>query len=309
MINVATKNCLSPNKLSRFVAVSMLVILVLSLCGCGNDKAEQNENNESAIEESLENEETNVTKTLDDYSWEELSVISEEIAATQSEDEAIEVAKSYNLVASDGKLDGAQTKSVELSNGTIVEVQIAGFRHDDKTSGGKAGITFIFKDIIAEHPMNSTNTNEGGWKNSQMRAWLASAGMDMLPSDLSSRIVEVDKMSNNVGASKSKISATSTPDKLWLFSTTELCGKASSHSTSQDYVQITEGNEYKLFRDQDVNSTATNLILYRESYWWVRSADPIQSHGFMYVTSFGQPDQDYNNYASITYSVVPGFCI
>ena len=72
--------------------------------------------------------------------------------------------KKYNLCTPDGKLDGTQVKNVTLFDGTTTQVQIAGFAHDDKTVGsGKAGITFIFKDAVAEHSMNNSRTNAGGW--------------------------------------------------------------------------------------------------------------------------------------------------
>ena len=89
------------------------------------------------------------------YTWDELSQISAEIGAAGDEAAAIEVAKKYNLCTPEGKLDGTQVKSVTLADGTQTTVQIVGFAHDDKTSGGKAGITFIFGDCVGEAPMNS----------------------------------------------------------------------------------------------------------------------------------------------------------
>ena len=141
-------------------------------------------------------------------------------------------------------------------------MQIVGFNHDVKSDGsGKAGITFIFKDAIAKHDMNPSDTTSGGWKDSQMRSWLATEGMSMLPSDLQSKIIAVDKVTLGEGIfseelKKQKIQeaidkarnkgeeysaqdmelnarlggwglyrapSTTTSDKLWLFSRDEIC--------------------------------------------------------------------------------------
>ena len=83
-----------------------------------------------------------VKSAVEAYTWDELAQISDEIGAAGDEAAAIEVAKKYNLVTADGKLDGTQVKLVTLTNNMTVPVQIVGFAHDDKTAGGKAGITF-----------------------------------------------------------------------------------------------------------------------------------------------------------------------
>lgn len=230
----------------------------------------------------------------------------------------MEIAKKYNLTTPEGKLDGTQTKSVALSNGTTVDVQICGFRHDNKTDGGKAGITFIFKDCIAEHDMNSNNSNAGGWQNSQMRSWLASEGMNMLPEDLKSKIVAVDKMTNNTGKTQSASSVTKTSDSLWLFSLTELAGKGSPNDFSPSYVHAAdiynaEGTEYKLFRDMNVDFRNDNGVLVKcfngsSGNWWERSPDPTYSVDFQYAGHDGYPFGGTNS-ADISLGVAPGFCI
>lgn len=254
-----------------------------------------------------------VKDSVNDYSWDELSKVSAEISEASSEGDAIEVAKKYNLTTADGKLDGTQTKSITLSDGTDANVRITGFWHDDKTNGGKAGITFIFKDAIARHDMNSSNSNSGGWKDSQMRAWLASDGINMLPDDLKGVLIEVDKKTNNVGETESTASVSTTSDKLWLYSATELCGKVDWSSTSayNDIINA-EGAEYKLYRDMSVNSAGSNGILVKwfegdSCNWWGRSPRPNLSGDFCVVTYVGIPRGSGN--ASFSGGVVPGFCI
>ena len=264
-----------------------------------------------------------VKSAVEAYTWDELSQISNEIAAAGSEDAAIEVAKRYNLCTPDGKLDGTQVKSVTLSDGTQTDVQIAGFAHDDKTSGGKAGITFIFGESIAEAPMNTTDTNAGGWEGSQMRAYLNSDGMALLPDELSSVVVPVDKLSNNVGETETTSSVTVTSDSLWLFSLPELGGNVpedrigDGYGLYEDiYVRVFDaaGFQYKLFRDAGASmSNSDNAILVKTqtdtySFWWLRTSDSRDSYNFLRVDQHGYVPAG-GDAADFQRGVVPGFCI
>ncbi|MEY8314740.1 DUF6273 domain-containing protein [Adlercreutzia muris] len=254
-----------------------------------------------------------VKSAVEAYTWDELAQISDEIGAAGDEAAAIEVAKKYNLCTPEGKLDGTQVKLVTLTNNMTVPVQIVGFAHDDKTAGGKAGITFMFGDAIAEAPMNQTDTNAGGWEASQMRAYLNGDGMALLPEDLKKVVAPVDKLTNNVGETQDVSAATTTSDSLWLFSAAELCGSIDWYSDpSYNAVFNAEGFEYQLFRDMAVDSSNANDILvknYQNSpyFWWERSPNPDGSVRFRNVGSVGNPDF-YDNAGSSS-GVVPGFCL
>ncbi len=254
-----------------------------------------------------------VKSAVEAYTWDELAQISDEIGAAGDEAAAIEVAKKYNLCTPEGKLDGTQVKLVTLTNNMTVPVQIVGFAHDDKTAGGKAGITFMFGDAIAEAPMNQTDTNAGGWEASQMRAYLNGDGMALLPEDLKKVVAPVDKLTNNVGETQDVSAVTTTSDSLWLLSAAELCGSIDWYSDpSYNAVLNAEGFEYQLFRDTAVDSSNANDILvknYQNSpdYWWERSPIPSHSGYFLYVNSGGGPD--YSVGAGNSFGVVPGFCL
>ena len=252
-----------------------------------------------------------IKDSVDDYTWEELSAISAEIAAASDEDEAIEIAKTYNLVNEEGTLNGTQSKTIRLTNGTEISVQIVGFAHDDKSDGsGKAGITFMFVDAIAKINMNSTSGNAGGWASSEMRSWLAFEGKELLPEELQNVIVAVNKLTNNVGETESTSSVTTTSDELWLFSYTELAGKSNA---SYAAILNAEGSQYKLFRDLNIQYASSNYILKKayqssaSSYWWQRSPNPDGSKSFMRVDSSGIPNN--SGLAYYSNAVVPGFCI
>ena len=255
-----------------------------------------------------------VKDSTEAYTWDELSRISDEIGKASDENAAMEIAKKYNLTTKDGKLDGTQTKSVTLSNGVKTVVQIVGFAHDEKADGGKAGITFIFRDSIVTHNMNSTDSNAGGWEKSEMRSYLNSEGVNLLPSDLKQKVVSVKKLTNNVGETQDVSSVTKTTDQLWLFSGVELCGDTGSWWSNRAYadIQNAEGLEYKLFRDEGVYPKGSNSILEKKldgnSFsWWERSPDPHNSDYFGRVNAGGNPYKVEP--ARHFLDVCPGFCI
>lgn len=259
-----------------------------------------------------------VKSAVEAYTWDELSRVSAKIAAAGGGEAAIEVAKRYNLCNPDGTLDGAQVKSVALSDGRELLVQIVGFAHDDRTGGGKAGITFAFAGCLASAPMNATAASAGGWEASQMRSWLEGAAMGLLPEDLASAIVPVDKLTNNVGDTDSASSVTATSDRLWLLSAAEICGPVDWYEqwdgsmAALDGVLSAEGSQYQLFRDAGVGAGATNAVLVRElgagpATWWERTPGPVGDDGFYAVSYEGYP-ADFD-YADLSNAVVPGFCI
>lgn len=257
-----------------------------------------------------------VKSAVEAYTWNELSQISAEIGAAGDEAAAIEVAKKYNLCTPEGKLDGTQVKSVTLADGTRTTVQIVGFAHDDKTAGGKAGITFIFGDCVGEASMNGEPTNAGGWEASQLRGYLNGDWRSQLPQELDAVIVPVDKLTNNVGETQDVSSVTATSDSLWLFSLAELAGPISATEASYGYEWLpeifnAEGSRYQLFSDAGVAWDGENSILVKNFQgssfsWWERTPNPLYTYGFWSVASVGNPNAGGD---IDSYGVVPGFCI
>lgn len=269
--------------------------------------------------------------TIEDYTWEELSDISAQIAAASSDEAALEIAKQYNLVNDEGKLDGSQVKSVTLSDGTELGAMIIGFAHDRATSGGTAGISFIFTDCVSLQPMNAAKTNDGGWEASELREWLSTEGLGLLPEDLQKVIVSVEKESNDAGDGTASPQVVTTSDKLWLLSTAEVCGETAYYEDERDELVNAEGSQYQLFSDCDVDPMGPNAILLKSSHfnsstryavepadpdtinastrvWWLRTANPSDySHRFRCVRSDGDPAT--NVLSSYAEGVVPGFSI
>ncbi len=276
----------------------------------------------SSSSSSSGSSEITVRTSLADYSWDELGRISDEVSAASSESAAATVLKKYNLLDSSGKLTTA-SKSINLTDGTTLAVQLVGYYHDSKAAGsGKAGLTFITKDCYGTHAMNTSATNSGGWSGSEMRSWLNSTVLNTFPSEVKDQVVSVSKLTNNTGQTQSTSAVTSTSDKLFLFSWPEMLGTVSWNagaSTSYiDAVVNAEGTQYQLFQQGGVAGTQesdTSGLLRKAlisggstSYvsWWTRSSTPNRADGFGDIDNGGV---DNGGVATASQGVVFGFCI
>ena len=288
-------------------------------------------------------------ESVNDYSWEELSAISEEIAAALSDEAALDIARSYHLVNDDGKLDGSQSKEIVLSDGRKANVTIVGFRQDSRADGALTGITFMFEGSIDMRAMNSgtgygwlDEDDEaylfGGWATCELRGWLNGDFADMLPVDLSSVIQKVEKTSTaatseQIGEMDDGTIASSldsllekTEDVLWLPSASEVAGISDDTDASFDYEDVgyrdwlrSEGDQYQLFVDGGVVEEEPSLLLIKKSItqsgegdacsWWLRS----MYDSFYQVAQDGTMDRYENEESPASpgdsRGIVPCFCI
>lgn len=250
-----------------------------------------------------------VRANVAEYSWEELSQISELISAAGNDTEAREIATEYHLCNPDGTLDGTQTKQLKLSDGTVVTMQVLGFYHDERADGGKAGITFGSRGIVGTHAMNKDDTTAGGWRDSDLRAWMNDDLLDMLPSEVASQVVPVVKYTNAVGVTTDPASVVATTDTLWAPAYAELGGHMYMPDEKHDEVFNAEGEQYQLYADMRATWDAPNDILAIAGVdrWWERSPDPMDGRYTMAVGPDGIPW--YANTPKNEYGVVMCFCI
>ncbi len=259
------------------------------------------------------------------YSWQELSNIAAEIHDADSDAEGNEIAAQYNLLNASGKID-TSTKSVTLSDGTVAHVMLAGIRHDDLSSGGKAGLTFVFADAPAAYAMNDDASNDGGWEKSEMRAWLNEDFAGMLPSDLKGAIKAADKKTNS-SAYTTPGAVSSTSDKLWLLSLVEIGGSVSPNdiiggSGIPAATYNAEGKQYQAFSEMKVSGNDDNdklmrtftgsdgngIVMTGEACpWWQRSLSMTWTSGFAAVDADGNPLNAWITDHEL--GVVPGFCL
>ena len=188
------------------------------------------------------------------------------------------------------------TKDITVGSETLTLV-IMGFNHDDLASGGKAGITFGMKNLMATtRRMNASNTNSGGFNGSEMYSWLQNTLLPTLPSGLQAVLKSVNKKTS-AGSQSSTINTNSM--KLFLFSEIEIFG-------STTYSKVGEGSQYSCF------ATAANRIKYLSNgsgsayWWWERSPNGSNSNAFCSVYSDGNA---HLNNADSTYGVCFGFCV
>ena len=166
------------------------------------------------------------------------------------------------------------SKTVNIG-GTNYEVQIIGFNHDDKVSGGKAAYSFQLVDCLNQtQQMNTSNTNTGGWNGSAMRGRM-STYKSQLPAALRNVIKTVKKKSGTGGGSSSGTQQTN--DDLFLLSEIEIFGTTT-------YSVAGEGTQYEWYkagnsRIKKVNGSA--------NYWWERSPCSGNTNGFCAVDSSG----------------------
>lgn len=185
------------------------------------------------------------------------------------------------------------SKTVNIG-GTNYEVQIIGFNHDDKVSGGKAAYSFQLVDCLNQtQQMNTSNTNTGGWNGSAMRGRM-STYKSQLPAALRNVIKTVKKKSGTGGGSSSGTQQTN--DDLFLLSEIEIFGTTT-------YSVAGEGTQYEWYkagnsRIKKVNGSA--------NYWWERSPYSGDTYSFCIVGSSGSADFSG---ASNSIGVSFGFCV
>lgn len=258
-----------------------------------------------------------VKASLAEYTWEELSAISAQISAAPTRDEALAIARSYNLVDDAGTPTG-DTIAVTLSDGSTLRVYLADVYHDDLVGGGKAGLTFLSWNLPLSHRMNADDTNMGGWASSEMRSWLANTALGMLPNDLHTAIRPVIKMTNNTGNTHDTTSVTMTEDSLWIPSVNEVAGDVSwvwssdaDNSGGYNAVLNAEGDQYAVFASAVTETDGPNAALALRgdgsSSWWLRTSSASVTSNYRYVTEDGNPCGFGN--ASGERGVCIGFCL
>ena len=276
-------------------------------------------------------------ETLEEYSWEELAAISDRIGKLDAA-AALEYAKDMNLISESGRFEGAQNKHIMLATGQETSASIIGIAHDALVGrgSGSAGLTFMFDDAIAMQAMNndagfvdiaaseSVNTY-GGWCASEVRTWLNSVFLDLLPADLEPYLSTVEK--NGIAAFSIALFDDDSPvavpeeliettcDKLWLPAVIEIADKSdldiALESPAIYQVLEMEGRLYQRFaenktaRVKQLLSADGNLSQTKTS-WWLRS--PIGG-SFARVEEDGTVDCYGMKPSGSTQGITACFCI
>lgn len=257
-------------------------------------------------------------KSFSEYSASELAGIAQAIEKTSSRDEALSVAEQYGICNEDGTVT-TEANEITLTDGTTAELRVADIYTDDMADGGKAGITFLLSGSSLTHAMNTTATDQGGWESSALRSWLSSDVMDLLPDELATYIVPVEKMTNNTGYTANTAAVTATEDSLWIPSFVEVYGIVnwnweSSYTSNYNTILGSEGTQYAVFSESGVTGgfgTASEVeaksgIGTAANAWWTRTSSPSSSDHFRAVSTVSGPYAVDN--ATQELGAVVGFC-
>lgn len=197
-------------------------------------------------------------------------------------------------------------KTITLTTGEKVTLQIWGFNHDDLADGsGKAGISLGMKNLLASiYAMNSPNTNSGGWEASQMRTITIPEIFATLPNDVKSVIKNVNKLTADGGGSGSHSLVTSS-DNLFLFSAKEIYGENKSSLDG-------EGAQYDFWKSEGSHDPSKYVALIKcqsngeaaAITWWTRSPSS-STDCFVSISAEGIWQANMSG----SYGVCLGFCV
>lgn len=258
------------------------------------------------------------------FTWEELSQIAKIISDDSSitwQTESVPITfneKNTTLqVGHTKKLDGKTVRILGFNHDELTTIQqtdekgnaIEKNQYGEGATNTKAGITFEYVDFLTSAPMNSSNTNSGGWASSSMKNTTLSRELDNISIKNIIKEVKKEYISIYSDANSKKISN----DKLWLLSCGEIWDNGYYGGESRGRAAAMEGKQYKYYQ-KVVGSTRFNVAcnttkkpsVSSPQGWHLRSPRKLDSECFCYVYTDGT---SIVCWASESKGVVPGFCI
>ncbi len=227
-------------------------------------------------------------KEFADYSWSDLSYIAQKIAAASSPEQANSIARQYKLLDDSNKLTNG-VKKFKTEDGVDVEVRLIGIASDEGT-----GLSFMTASAPYYRTMNSEDTTEGSWKDSELRKWLNEEVLPTLPQELKGAIKPVVKKTcNDDGTMDTAATLQETTDSLWLLSTSEIVGDVDWFQRRYRYdlyikldeVISSQGAQYQYFKENGVTANEDPQGILRFNYfeqpvsWWMRTPYEFKYRG------------------------------
>ena len=183
------------------------------------------------------------------------------------------------------KYNVGDTKEVDLGFFGKHMVRISNMSEctNGETSETACGFVVEFANIITKQKLNSTTTNVGGWKDSEIRTYINSTIYNALPSDLQNVIVSTKVISGH--GSTSGETNFETQDKLYLLNAQEVWN-GNSYDAS-----VGTSKQLDYYKNQGVTASsyagAKKQYNGSNSYWWLRSASSSSADGFLRVIDIG----------------------
>ena len=206
------------------------------------------------------------------------------------------------------KYDVGDTKTVDLGSLGIHTVRIANMSAcESETSETACGFVVEFADVITKQQFNSTATNIGGWRDSEIRTYINGTIYNALPSDLQNKIVSTKVISGHGSKDSTNFE---TQDKLYLLSSEEIYGDFASSSSSRYDTALGTSKQMDYYHMQGVTIDncvgAIKKYNVSDAWWWLRSAYSSNADTILRVRGYGDWSIDT---ASFSYGISPAFRI
>ena len=188
------------------------------------------------------------------------------------------------------KYNVGDTKEVNLGDLGTHTIRIANMSActNGETSETACGFVVEFADIITKQKFNSTTTNVGGWKDSELRTYINETIYNALPSDLQNVITSTKVLSGN-GKNAGETNF-ETQDKLYLLSAREVWQEDAELQRYDNINMETKQLDYYV----NLNTSLSNITGAVKQYenrnwlWWLRSAGNYNSLYFVIVSNSGK---------------------
>ena len=182
------------------------------------------------------------------------------------------------------KYNVGDTKEVDLGFFGKHMVRISNMSEctNGETSETACGFVVEFANIITKQKLNSTTTNVGGWKDSELRTYINRTIYNFLPSELQNVIVSTKVISGHGNKDSTNFE---TQDKLYLLNAQEVWN-GNSYDAS-----VGTSKQLDYYKNQGVTASsyagAKKQYNGSNSYWWLRSASSSSADGFLRVIDIG----------------------
>ena len=259
------------------------------------------------------------TPTLNSNSWETIRDISD--AGQGANYWSIGDRKAVTLNGTVGKLSLSNVKTYAFIIGFNHNASVEGanrihFQFAKTALSGGTDVCFCdssYRSAVSTtgyFSMNSSQTNSGGWKSSQMRTNICGTSLSsysgtmiaIIPAALRAVLKSVTKYTDNTGNSSSASAVTATTDYLFLLSEYEVSGTISEGNPNESskqaqYLYYSAGNSKVKY-----NHSATSKAV----SWWFRSPSAVYPNYFIGAFPNGLIGPFV---ATVSYGFAPGFCV
>ena len=199
---------------------------------------------------------------------------------------------------------GGTSYTVRVANNTTPEECTT----NEDFSQTACGFVVEFVDIVENRKMNSSGTNVGGWRDSEMRTYANGAFFNNLPEELRNVIIDTKVISGHGRTSGEK--NFESKDKIYLLSGHEVYEAVNNNllSSSDTAYNNTRQLDYYKSKGVTTNNYSNAIKQYNSSYsnWWLRGANSDTNHAFLIVYDDGSWT---NTNATSSYGLAPAFRI